>query len=59
MEFTESNFEQLQDDLQEEQENCRQMRRTLEKAADRLAEIGLIDNFPHAKHLFVSGEREL
>lgn len=59
MEFTLDNFEQLQEDLLEEQERCRTQRRVLERAVDRLAVIGIISNTPHGKHLIISGQREI
>jgi hypothetical protein len=59
MEFTIENFEQLKDDLESEQQRCRDQRRVLERAIERLAEIGLITNTPHCKRLYIDGVREL
>lgn len=59
MEFTIDNFEQLQEDLVEEQERSRMQRMVLEKAIDRLAAIGVITNTPHCKRLYMDGDREL
>lgn len=59
MEFTIDNFEQLQEDLVEEQERSRTQRVVLEKAIDKLAAIGIITNTPHCKRLYMDGDREL
>lgn len=55
----ESTVDELERQLEESQGECIRYRRVLERAADRLAEIGLIDSNPYARRLFVSGEREL
>lgn len=58
MEFTLSNFEQLQDDLREAREECNSQRKVLERAVDRLAQIGIITNTPYCKRLYMDGMRE-
>ncbi len=52
-------IESLQERIEELEEKRWESHRTLERAAHRLAEIGLIDSSPYAKRLFVDGEREL
>lgn len=59
MEFTLGNFEQLQDDLKEAQQERDDQRRVLERAIDRLAQIGIITNTPYCKRLYIDGKREL
>jgi hypothetical protein len=59
IEFTLDNFEQLQEDLRAEQQRRAIQRRVLERAIDRLAEIGIITNTPYCKRLYIDGEREL
>lgn len=54
----ESTVDELERQLEESQGECTRYRRVLERAVDRLAEIGLIDSSPYARRLFVSGERE-
>lgn len=55
VEALERKIEQLEEDLQEEA----QYHTTLERIVDRLADLGLIDNNPHSKMLYVEGKREL
>lgn len=59
MEFTLGNFEQLQDDLKEAQQERDDQRRVLERAIDRLAQIGIITDTPYCKQLYIDGKREL
>ncbi len=51
--------DQLLDELEEAQEECGKYLRTLERLIHRLAEIGLIENNPHTRMLYVEGDREL
>ncbi len=58
--MTDSEFiEALQERVEELEQGRTDYYRTLQAAAQRLQEIGLIDPTPHARFLFVSGEREL
>lgn len=59
MEFTLGNFEQLQDDLKEAQQERDTQREILERAIDRLAQIGIITNTPYCRQLYIDGKREL
>ena len=51
--------DELQRQLDEKTVECMMYRRQLEKAVDKLVEVGVIDNLPHTKYKYASGQREL
>lgn len=57
--MTYKSTDELKRELEESQDECARYRRQLQRAVDRLAELGVIDNIPHTKYLIVSGRVEL
>lgn len=58
----EDQIEKLESDLYKLESDlyaAREEHKTLTRMVDRLAEIGLIDNNPHSKMLYVTGKREI
>lgn len=50
---------ELEVELDEAYEKLRIQELTLRSAADKLADLGVINNTPYAKYLFIQGERAL
>jgi len=51
--------DELERQLEESQDEAYRYKKQLEKAVDKLADMGAIDNNPHTKYLFRTGQKEL
>ena len=51
--------DELKRQLEEKELECDRYRRVAWNAIDKLTDLGVIDNLPHTKYQYATGQREL